>query len=104
MFTRFLSVLILSLFALPAMAEPAASVIAIDKADTVWLLISSALVMLMVPGLAFFYSGMVHSHNVVATLMHSYMKLCVIFIVWVLWGYSLAFGNSVNPRVKRCHR
>jgi len=96
MFTRFLSVLILSLFALPAMAEPAASVIAIDKADTVWLLISSALVMLMVPGLAFFYSGMVHSHNVVATLMHSYMKLCVIFIVWVLWGYSLAFGNSVN--------
>ena len=100
----FLSV-ILSCIALPALAEPAivsdiietaANVIAIDKADTVWLLISSALVMLMVPGLAFFYSGMVHSNNVVATLMHSYMKLCVIFTVWVLWGYSFAFGPSAG--------
>ena len=67
---------------------------AINAADTGWVMICAALVMLMVPGLAFFYSGMVHSNNVVATIMHSYMKLCTITIVWVLWGYSLAFGTS----------
>lgn len=79
------------MFASPALAQDA---VAINPADTVWLLVSAALVMIMVPGLAFFYSGMVHSHNVVATIMHSYMKLCVISLVWVLWGYSLAFGAS----------
>lgn len=75
-------------------AALAQEVVAINAADTGWVLISAALVMLMVPGLAFFYSGMVHSNNVVATIMHSYMKLCTITLVWVLWGYSFAFGGS----------
>lgn len=74
-----------------AFAQEAAT---INAADTAWVLISAALVMLMVPGLAFFYSGMVHSNNVVATIMHSYMKLCTITLVWVLWGYSFAFGGG----------
>lgn len=77
-------------------AAMAQDVVAINAADTAWVLISAALVMLMVPGLAFFYSGMVQSNNVVATIMHSYMKLCTITLVWVLWGYSLAFGQSHN--------
>lgn len=83
-------------FCFPAFAQEAAPVAELvnNPADTAWLLVSAALVMLMVPGLAFFYSGMVHSQNVVATLMHSYTKLCTITLVWVLWGYSLAFGAS----------
>ncbi len=66
----------------------------ISAGDTSWMLVSTALVMLMTPGLAFFYSGMVHSTNVVATIMHSYMKLCVITLVWAIIGYTLAFGTS----------
>jgi len=68
----------------------------IDKADTAWLLVSTALVMLMTPGLAFFYAGMVRRKNVLGTLMHSFVMLCVISIVWILWGYTLAFGSSVG--------
>ncbi len=64
----------------------------INSGDTAWMLISTALVMLMTPGLAFFYGGMVRSKNVLGTIMHSFIILCVISIVWVLWGYTLAFG------------
>ena len=90
----YLAALFLTLFlVLPNVAFAAE---AIDKADTVWILISTALVMIMVPGLALFYCGMVHSTNVIATMMHSFMKLCLISIVWILWGYTLAFGDSIG--------
>ncbi len=55
---------------------------------------SSALVMLMTPGLGLFYGGLVRKKNVLSTLMHSYFILCLIAIVWALWGYSLAFGGT----------
>ena len=77
----------------PAFAEETAR---IDSGDTAWLLISTALVMLMTPGLALFYSGMVRNKNVLGTLMHSFMILCVMSIVWVLWGYTLAFGTDIK--------
>lgn len=64
--------------------------------DTAWILISSALVMLMLPGLALFYGGMVRRKNVLATLMHSFIPLGVITVQWVLFGYSLAFGNDIG--------
>jgi Amt family ammonium transporter len=65
----------------------------IDKGDTAWMLTSSALVLLMTaPGLALFYGGMVRQKNALATLMQSFIILCVISIQWILWGYSLAFG------------
>lgn len=64
----------------------------IDKADTAWLLVSTAFVMLMTPGLAFFYGGMVRRKNVLGTIMQSFMMLCMVSIIWILWGYSLAFG------------
>ena len=64
----------------------------IDSGDTTWILISSALVMLMTPGLAFFYAGLVRSKNVIATLMHCFVMLGLMSVVWVLWGYTLAFG------------
>ena len=66
----------------------------IDAGHTAWLLISTALVMLMVPGLALFYGGMVQSKNVLSTFMHSFFALAIVSIQWALFGYSLAFGPS----------
>jgi len=68
----------------------------INSGDTAWLLISSALVMLMTPALGFFYGGLVRRKNVLATIMHSFFILALISVQWVLWGYSLAFGPDVK--------
>jgi ammonium transporter, Amt family len=65
----------------------------IDSGDTAWVLVSSALVLLMTaPGLALFYGGMVRQKNALGTLMQSFIILALISVQWVLWGYSLAFG------------
>ena len=76
--------------------EPAASPPppAIDTGDTAWMLISIALVLLMTPGLALFYGGMVRKRNVLSTFMHSLFSLAVVSVQWVVVGYSLAFGKS----------
>ncbi|HZD59807.1 MAG TPA: ammonium transporter [Anaerolineae bacterium] len=63
-----------------------------NAGDTAWMLVATALVMFMTPGLALFYGGMVRSKNVLGTIMHSFIMLGVATIVWVLYGYSLAFG------------
>ena len=63
-----------------------------DAGDTAWMLISTALVMLMTPGLALFYGGMVRRKNVLGTIMQSFIVLALISVQWVLWGYTLAFG------------
>nr|WP_312641710.1 ammonium transporter [Candidatus Nitrospira allomarina] len=69
----------------------------IDTGDTAWLLMSSALVLCMtLPGLALFYGGLVRKKNVLGTIMHTMVILCVISLVWVLGGYSLAFGPDVG--------
>ena len=65
-----------------------------DTGSTAWILVASALVMLMTPGLAFFYGGLVRAKNVVSTIMYSFISVAVVSIVWVLWGYSLAFGDG----------
>lgn len=70
--------------------------IQIDTGDTTWILISAALVMIMTPGVGFFYGGLVRSKNATATIMHSFGILAVISVVWVLWGYTLAFGPDVG--------
>lgn len=80
----------------PAMSQSAAPVLHVDTADTAWLLIATALVMLMTPGLALFYGGMVRRKNVLGTIMQSFMALGVITIQWVLFGYSLAFGPDIG--------
>jgi Amt family ammonium transporter len=67
---------------------------AINSGDTAWLLVSTALVMLMTPGLALFYGGMVQTKNVLSTFMHSFFALGIVSIQWVLIGYSLAFGST----------
>jgi Amt family ammonium transporter len=68
----------------------------VDTGDTAWMLASAALVMLMTPGLALFYSGMVHRKNVLGTMMHSYILLGLITVQWMLWGYSLSFGPDIH--------
>jgi Amt family ammonium transporter len=64
----------------------------LDPGDTAWMLVSSALVLLMLPGLALFYAGMVRSKNVLGTMMHSFVAMALISIQWVVLGYSLSFG------------
>ena len=65
-----------------------------DSGSVAWMLAASALVLFMTPGLAFFYGGLARSRNVVSTIMLSFMSMAVVSVVWVLWGYSLAFGEG----------
>jgi Amt family ammonium transporter len=66
----------------------------INAGDTAWVLVSTALVMLMTPGLAFFYGGLVRRKNILGVLMQCFIALCVVSIQWILFGFSLAFGPS----------
>lgn len=68
----------------------------IDTGDTAWVIVSTALVMLMTPALALFYGGMVRSKNILATIMQSLVSLALISILWVVYGYSLSFGPDVH--------
>ncbi len=68
----------------------------ISAGDTAWVLVSSALVLLMTPGLAFFYAGMVRKKNVLATMMQSFFMMALISVQWVIWGYSFGFGPARN--------
>lgn len=66
----------------------------IDAGDTAWMLVSSAFVLLMTPGLSFFYGGMVNKKNIISTMLQSFIALGVISVLWVIVGFSLAFGES----------
>lgn len=79
-----------------AFAQPT-SVAGISGADTAWVLVSAVLVLAMtVPGLALFYGGLVRSKNVLGTIMHTFVILCLVSLLWVLLGYSLAFGPDIK--------
>ncbi len=67
----------------------------IDTGATAWMLTSTALVLLMIPGLAMFYGGLVRSKNVLGTIMHSYVAMGIISVLWVVVGYSMSFGTNV---------
>ena len=67
-----------------------------NSGDTAWMLASTALVMIMLPGLALFYGGLVRAKNVLSTVMHSFFGLALVSIVWVVIGFTLAFGPDVN--------
>ena len=66
-----------------------------DSGDTAWMLMATALVMIMLPGLALFYGGLVHRKNVLSTVMHSFFGLALVTVVWVIVGFTLAFGPDV---------
>jgi len=68
---------------------------AIDSGATAWMLTSTALVLLMIPGLALFYGGLVRTKNVLGTMMHSFVAMGIITILWVVVGYSMSFGSNV---------
>ena len=68
----------------------------LSAGDTAWLLMATALVMVMLPGLALFYGGLVRRKNVLSTIMHSFFGLALVSVVWVVVGFSLAFGPDVN--------
>ena len=77
---------------LPALAGDPGTV---DSGTTAWMLTSTALVLLMVPGLAMFYGGLVRTKNVLGTMMHSFVAIAIIGVLWAVCGYSLAFGKSI---------
>jgi len=81
--------------AVPATQGPAAPA-KIDTGDTAWMLTSTALVLLMTPGLALFYGGMVRAKNVLGTIMHSFIIMAIVSVQWVLFGYSLSFGPDIG--------
>jgi ammonium transporter, Amt family len=74
------------------LAQAAAEAPKLDTGDTAFMLVSSALVLLMTPGLAFFYGGLVRSRNVLNTMMMSFLLMALVGVTWMLWGYSLAFS------------
>ena len=67
-----------------------------NNGDIAWILLASALVLLMTPGLALFYGGLARSKNASSTIMYSLMSMGIVGVVWVLWGYTLAFGPDVG--------
>lgn len=75
-----------------AFAQATASVPAADAGDTAFMLIEASLVLLMTPGLAFFYGGFVRSRNILNTLMMSFVVMAIVGVTWILWGYSLSFA------------
>ncbi|WP_191059215.1 ammonium transporter [Geminicoccus harenae] len=96
------AMLLASVPALAQEAAPAAEAVAeavavspIDSGDTAWMLVSTALVLLMViPGLALFYGGMVRQMNVLATVMQTFATTCLLGVIWMIAGYSIAFGEG----------
>lgn len=96
----YVSIPVATALAEPTVEEKLAS--ALVSADTAWMLISTALVLLMTPGLAFFYGGFVAKRNILNTLMMSFVMMGIVGTTWVLWGYSLAFdpGNPIIGGIK----
>ncbi len=85
----------LALAAIPGTAA-AADAPVINSGDTAWMLVATALVMVMLPGLALFYGGLVRRKNVLSTIMHSFFGLALVSVVWVLVGFSIAFAPDAT--------
>ncbi len=89
---------VITFFFIIAMLSPTSAFAAdpyIDTGSTSWMLISTALVLLMMPGLAMFYGGLVRSKNVLGTMMHTFVAMAVIGVLWIFCGYSMTFGKSI---------
>ena len=92
-----LILLAISLWAVLSPSVPTSIVTeGISAGDTAWMLMATALVLLMTPGLAYFYGGMVSNKNVISTMLQSFVAMGVISITWVVVGFSLAFGDSIG--------
>ncbi|WP_281225850.1 ammonium transporter [Flavobacterium aquiphilum] len=96
-----ITILVLSIFSIHFLAESpklGAHVVELklDTGDTAWMIVATALVLLMTPGLGFFYGGMVGKKNVISTMLQSYMAMVIVTILWVLIGFGLCFGPSIG--------
>jgi ammonium transporter, Amt family len=100
MLKKYIPLLILLAIAVVAITIPSApkQIITegLDTGDTAWMLVATAFVLLMTPGLAYFYGGMVNTKNVISTMLQSFIAMGVISILWVTVGFSLAFGDSIG--------
>ena len=93
------AMLLLIVGSLAAMLAPpteAGDTKGLDTGDTAWMLTATALVLLMTPGLSFFYGGMVRPKNVISTMLQSFIAMSLVSLVWVVCGFSLAFGDSIG--------
>jgi Amt family ammonium transporter len=85
-----------SAIALPALAQAAEPTM--DKGDVAWMMVSTLLVLMMIlPGLALFYGGLVRSKNMLSVLMQCTLITALVMVIWVVWGYSMAFGGGTSP-------
>jgi Amt family ammonium transporter len=92
------SLLVVTLFStsiLSAHPDPAVTV-AFDTGDTAWMIVATALVLIMTPGLGFFYGGMVGKKNVISTMLQSFMAMIIVTVLWVVIGFGLSFGPSIG--------
>lgn len=85
-----------SLFNNASSSRPLSEEVKFDTGDTAWMIVATALVLLMTPGLGFFYGGMVGKKNVISTMLQSFMAMVVVSILWVVIGYGLSFGKSIG--------
>lgn len=90
-----LAIAALALIPTPASSTPAAGA-PLNAGDVAWMLSATGLVLLMTPGLSFFYGGMVSARNVVSTMLQSFIAMGVVSVLWVVVGFSLAFGDSLH--------
>jgi Amt family ammonium transporter len=96
-FILLVAVAIIAMFIKPAADYvPGASETPYSSSDIAWVLVSTALVFLMTPGLAFFYGGMVNRKNVISTMIKSVVAAGIVGVIWIVCGFSLAFGESVG--------
>ncbi len=94
MFFRKSALMLLATLAFPSLALAQPTIVS-DSGDTAWVLIASALVMLMaLPGLGLFYGGLVRARNVLSVIMHCFVIACIVSLIWVAFGYSLVFGEG----------
>ncbi|MDX1637706.1 MAG: ammonium transporter [Balneolaceae bacterium] len=80
----------------PGLPDGTISMDQISAGDTAWMLMATALVLIMTPGLAYFYGGMVQNRNVISTMLQSFIAMALITVIWVVVGFSLAFGESIG--------
>jgi Amt family ammonium transporter len=94
--TAFAATFALFSLAIPGQALAAENPAGLDTGDTAWMMTSCALVLLMTPGLAFFYGGLVRRKNVLSVLVQCFMAMCLVTVAWVVLGYSLAFAGDIG--------
>ena len=95
-YTPFILLLVLATAALFVPQLPSFAADHYNPADIAWILVATALVFIMTPGLAFFYGGMVHRKNIISTMIKSIVSAGIVSVIWVSFGYSLSFGESIN--------